>query len=159
MSIGRPESSIRSVTWASMSITQQDTANSKHKSLAQTLFTTPNITLNRATSLFETYTPGGQPSAPSVNAIVCGYCKKNGHELNVCRKKIRDDGAKKRKSSSKTHTSKSSTHSKGKRTRFPCGICDDKNHRTQSPSILGAPHLISMCWTSGIAASQTHRIA
>jgi hypothetical protein len=109
---------------------QQATTNSRHKSLAQTLFTTPNITLNRATSLFETYAPGGQSSAPSVNAIVCGYCKKNGHELKVCRKKIRDDGAKKRKPFSKTHTSKTSSHSKGKRARFPCSLCDDKNHRT-----------------------------
>ena len=28
---------------------QQDSTNSKHKSLAQTIFTTPNMTLNRAT--------------------------------------------------------------------------------------------------------------
>jgi hypothetical protein len=105
---------------------QQDTTNSRHKN-RQTLFTTPYITLNRATSLFETYAPaGGQSSAASVKAIVCGYCKKNGHELKVCRIKIRDDGAKKRK----THTSKMSTHSKGKRARFPCAIGDDKNHRT-----------------------------
>jgi hypothetical protein len=34
---------------------QQDTTNSKHRSLAQTIFTTPNMTLSRATSLFETY--------------------------------------------------------------------------------------------------------
>jgi hypothetical protein len=36
---------------------QQDTTHSKHKSLAQTIFTTPNMTLSRATSLFETYHP------------------------------------------------------------------------------------------------------
>jgi hypothetical protein len=38
---------------------QQDTINLKHKLLAQTIFTTPNITLSRATSLFETYNPAG----------------------------------------------------------------------------------------------------
>lgn len=112
---------------------QQDAANSTHKSLAQTLYTTPNITLKRATSLFETYAPGGQnSSAPSVNAIVCGYCKKNGHELKVCRKKIRDEGDKKRKSkpSPKMQTHKPFSENRSKRTRYPCAICDKKNHRT-----------------------------
>ena len=33
---------------------QQDTTNAKHKQLAQTIFTTPNMTLGRAASLFET---------------------------------------------------------------------------------------------------------
>jgi hypothetical protein len=71
---------------------QQDTTNSKHKSLAQTIFTTPNMTLSLATSLFETYHPGEQPaesSAPSVNAILCTYCHKNGHKVKTCRNKIR----------------------------------------------------------------------
>ena len=36
---------------------QQDTTNTKHKQLAQTIFTTPNMTLGRAASLFETYNP------------------------------------------------------------------------------------------------------
>jgi hypothetical protein len=55
---------------------QQDTTNSKHKSLAQTIFTTPNMTLSRTTSLFETYHPGTSSSsapAPSVNALFCRY--------------------------------------------------------------------------------------
>jgi predicted RNA-binding protein len=58
---------------------QQDTTNSKHKSLAQTIFTTPNMTLSRATSLFEIYHPGSSSSstpAPSVNALFCRHCKK-----------------------------------------------------------------------------------
>jgi hypothetical protein len=63
---------------------QQDTTNSKHKSLAQTIFTTPNMTLSRATSLFKTYHPGlsSTPApAPSVNALFCRYCKKEGHNI------------------------------------------------------------------------------
>ena len=36
---------------------QQDTTNTKHKQLAQTTFTTPNMTLGPAASLFETYNP------------------------------------------------------------------------------------------------------
>jgi hypothetical protein len=66
---------------------QQDTTNFKYKSLAQTIFTTPNMTLSRATSLFETYHPGEQPptepSALSVNAIFCNYCRKHGHKTKA----------------------------------------------------------------------------
>ena len=36
---------------------RQDTTTTKHKQLAQTIFTTPNMTLGRAASLFETYNP------------------------------------------------------------------------------------------------------
>jgi hypothetical protein len=39
---------------------QQDTTNSKHKSLAQTIFSTPNMTFSRATSLFELITPANR---------------------------------------------------------------------------------------------------
>jgi hypothetical protein len=63
---------------------QQDTTNSKHKSLAQTIFTTPNMTLSRATSLIKTYHPGlsSTPApTPSVNALFCRYCKKEGHNI------------------------------------------------------------------------------
>ena len=42
---------------------QQDTTNKKHKHLAQTIFTTPNMTLRRAASLFETYKPPSGPAA------------------------------------------------------------------------------------------------
>jgi hypothetical protein len=53
------------------------------------------MTLSRATSLFETYHPGEQPaessSAPSVNAIFCAHCHKNGHKVKTCKNKIRDE--------------------------------------------------------------------
>jgi hypothetical protein len=45
-------------------IQQEDTTNSKHKSQAQTIFSTPNMAsynISRATSLFETYNPGVDP--------------------------------------------------------------------------------------------------
>jgi hypothetical protein len=80
---------------------QQDTTNSKHKSQAQTIFSTPNMTFSRATSLFETYHSGEQTlvesSAPSVNAIFCNYCQKKGHKVKVCKKKITDEKNKKAK--------------------------------------------------------------
>jgi hypothetical protein len=113
---------------------QQDTTNSKYKSLAQTIFTTPNMTLSRATSLFETYHPGEQPaaesSAPSVNAIFCTYCHKNGHKVKTCRNKIRDEKDKKRKNSSSPTEHSSEDSSSGKRQRFPCSICEAKDHKT-----------------------------
>jgi hypothetical protein len=59
---------------------QQDTTNSKHKSLAQTIFSTPNMTISGATALFETYHPRGDPPSagePSVNAIFYTYLRKN----------------------------------------------------------------------------------
>jgi hypothetical protein len=68
---------------------QQDTTNSKHKSLAQTIFTTLNMTLSRATSLFETYHPKSSSSstqAPSINAVFCRYCKKEVHNIQSCDK-------------------------------------------------------------------------
>ena len=53
----------------------QDTTNTKHKQLAQTIFTKPNMTLGRAASLFETYNPpsgpAAAPTAPTVNARMC----------------------------------------------------------------------------------------
>jgi hypothetical protein len=79
---------------------QQDRTNSKHKSLAQTIFTTPNMTLSRATSLFETYHPGSSSSstqAPSVNALFCRYCKKEGLSIQSCDKKRKNNQKEKEK--------------------------------------------------------------
>ena len=70
---------------------QQNTTNTKHKQLAQTIFTTPNTTLGRAVSLFETYNPPSGPAAapttPTVNALLCRYCKGKDHKLSDCPKK------------------------------------------------------------------------
>ena len=69
----------------------QDTTNTKHKQLAQTIFTKPNMTLGRAASLFETYNPPSGPAAapptPTVNAVTCRYCKGKDHKLSYCPKK------------------------------------------------------------------------
>jgi hypothetical protein len=73
---------------------QQDTTNYKYKSLAQTIFTSPNMTLSRATSLFETYHPDDQLAEssflPSVNAMFYRYCKKKGHVIRSCMKKSKN---------------------------------------------------------------------
>ena len=71
---------------------QQDTTNTKHKQLAQTIFTTPNMTLDRAPSLFEIYNnppsgPATAPTTPTVNAITCRYCIGKDHKLSDCPKK------------------------------------------------------------------------
>ena len=67
---------------------QQGTTISKHRSLAQTIFSTPNMTLGKATSLFETYTPAEpSPSNVSVNAVICYFYRKKGHTAQNCQKK------------------------------------------------------------------------
>jgi hypothetical protein len=110
---------------------QHDTTNSKYKSLAQTIFTTPNMTLSRATFLFETYHPGEQPppaepSALSVNAIFCNYCRKHGHKTKACKKKTSDEKKRKTSSGSSEHVSDESTR---KQQKFSCCICKAKDHR------------------------------
>ena len=109
---------------------QQDTTNSRHKSLAQTIYSTPNMTLSRATSLFETYHPGiaiSEPSsAPVVNALFCRYCKQKGHEIQSCQKKTKNGQSKRKKSESK----KPSSSHKSKKKRFPCALCDATDHLT-----------------------------
>ena len=108
---------------------QQETTNSKHKSLAQTIFTTPNMTISRATSLFETYHPGGDSStagAPSVNALFCRYCKKKGHAIQSCTKKTKYEQKNKRKPQTEEKP-RTSSHKK-KKWRFTCAICDSTDH-------------------------------
>lgn len=110
---------------------QQDTTNSKHKSLAQTIFTTPNMTLSRATSLFETYHPSSSSSSastPAVNALFCRYCKKEGHNIQSCNKKKKRNQKEKEKPKRPQHKN---THSSGplkKKQRYPCVICDSSDH-------------------------------
>jgi hypothetical protein len=110
---------------------QQDTTNSRHKSLAQTIYTTPNMTLSRATSLFETYHPSAVVSesapAPVVNALFCRYCKQKGHEIQSCHKKTKNDHNKRKKPEV---SRKSDSAHKGKKKRFPCDLCDAQDHPT-----------------------------
>lgn len=110
---------------------QQDTTNSKHKALAHTIFTTPNMTLNRATSLFETYLPGDtSTAAPSVNAIFCRYCKKNGHDIQACTKRPKNDRKGKAPNKRPAQKNQPLKNSPKKKSRFPCGICDAFGHPT-----------------------------
>lgn len=113
---------------------QQETTNSRHKSLAQTIYTTPNMTLSRATSLFETYHPemtlsdsSSAPStAPVVNALFCRYCKQKGHEIQSCHKKSKNTQNKRKKTESKKP---GSSHT-NKKKRYPCALCDATDHST-----------------------------
>jgi hypothetical protein len=109
---------------------QQETTNSKHKSLAQTIFTTPNMTLSRATSLFETYHPGSSSSptpAPSVNALFCRYCKKKGHAIQSCTKKSKYEQQKNKRKPQTEEKPRTSSHKK-KKWRFTCAICNATDH-------------------------------
>ena len=108
---------------------QQDTTNTKHKQLAQTIFTTPNMTLGRAASLFETYNPPSGPAAapttPTVNAVICRYCKGKDHKLSDCPKKkpLSDKNR-----AEKPYSSSSAQSRSAERQRFPCAICDSMDH-------------------------------
>lgn len=107
---------------------QQDTTNSKHRSLAQTIYSTPAMTLNRATSLFENYQPSSSTAvSSSVNALFCTNCKKSGHDLKSCKKK--SNHKRKQKNFAQKQTDSKISH-KPKKQRFPCAICEDKGHIT-----------------------------
>ena len=105
---------------------QQDTTNTKHKQLAQTIVTTPNMTLGRAASLFETNNPPSGPAAvPTIPTVICRFCKGKDHKLSDCPKKkpVSD-----KKRAEKTYSSSSAQSRSVKRQRFPCAICDFMDH-------------------------------
>ena len=108
---------------------QPDTTYTKHKQLAQTIFTTPSMTLGRAASLFETYNPPSGPAAasttPTVKALLCQYCKGKDHNLSNCpkQKPVSD-----KKRAEKPYASSSAQSRSAKRQRFPCAICDSMDH-------------------------------
>jgi hypothetical protein len=104
--------------------------------LGMTIYTTPDITFDKASGLFEGMehsglapVPPSESSAQYVNAIFCNYCRKNGHKTKICRKKKRDENNKKRKTSSGSSEYSSEDFS-GKRRNFPCCICDAKDNRS-----------------------------
>lgn len=109
---------------------QQGTTNQKHKSLAQTIFTTPNMTLNRATSLFETWQP--EETTPSVNVVNCKHCGRPPHKKGKCPTLDRPRGKRqdreKFKKSGKNKRNQSSNSSSRKKRRYPCAICDSYDH-------------------------------
>ena len=107
----------------------QNTTNTKHKQLAHTIFTTPNMTLGHVASLFETYNPPSgpavTPTTPTVNAVTCRYCQGKDHKLSDCLK-IKPISEKKR--AEKSYSPSSARSRSGKRQRFPCAICDSMDH-------------------------------
>jgi hypothetical protein len=111
---------------------QPGTTNQKHKSLAQTIFTTPDMTLRRATSLFESWQP--EEAAPSINVVKCKHCNRPPHKSGTCpalekqREKRHHRGRNNKTGSKKsTRSSKSPAQKKWK---YPCVICDSYDHAT-----------------------------
>jgi hypothetical protein len=107
-------------------------SGSMYDKLGMTIYTTPDITFDKASGLFEGMEHSGLapvPPAEYVNAIFCNYCRKNGHKTEICRKKKRDENNKKRKTSSGSSEHYSEDFS-CKRRNFPCCICDAKDHRS-----------------------------
>lgn len=118
---------------------QQNTTNSRHQSLAQTIFSTPDMTLTRATSLFENYAPPETPSVP-VNVIICKACKKKGHLAKDCRSKKKRLRGKGGKGNGKT----SQEDDKPKRPRFPCPLCQSMEHSAyKCPQLEAAQKCVS----------------
>ena len=66
---------------------RQDTINSSYKQLAQTIFTTRNMTMGRAISLYETNNPPSTltllSDTPTVTPSVVGTARKD-HKLPDC---------------------------------------------------------------------------
>ena len=108
---------------------QQDTTNAKHKQLAQTIFTTPNMTLGCAASLFKTCNPPSGPAAepppPTVNAVPCRYCRGKDHQLSDFPKKKPNSDHNR---AEKPYSSSSPRSRPAKRQRFLCAICDSMAH-------------------------------
>ena len=121
---------------------QEKTTNSMHSGLARTIYSTPAITLTKATALFEGYVPQQSQSSnsePSVSALFCRYCKKNNHLIEDCQKRQKNNAGKssnkngRDKSKPKKSNKSSSTGSSGnsrKKPRYPCAICDSTDHAT-----------------------------
>jgi hypothetical protein len=69
-------------------------SGSMYDKLGMTIYTTPDITFDKASGLFEGMehsglapVPPAKSSAQYVNAIFCNYCRKNGHKTKICRAK------------------------------------------------------------------------
>jgi hypothetical protein len=109
---------------------QQDTTNSKHnKSLAQTIFTTPNMTLSRATSSSRHITQEEilqQREHPPSTLYSAGTVRQKGHAIQSCTKKTKYEQKKKRKPQTEEKP-RTSPHKK-KKWRFTCAICDSTDH-------------------------------
>jgi hypothetical protein len=89
------------------------------------------MTLSRTTSLFETYHPGFSSSstqALSVNALFCRYCKKEGHNIQSCDNKRKQNQKEKEKPKRTQRKNSPSSGPSRKKQRYPCVICDATDH-------------------------------
>jgi hypothetical protein len=120
---------------------QDKTTNSQHHVLAQTIYSTPQMTLSRATSLFEGYQPADTSTVetPTVNAVtdMCNYCKKPGHLVSDCRRlkaknrersPPRDRDRRGRRDGRGGDRRGERRRDPPKKPRYPCGICESPEH-------------------------------
>jgi hypothetical protein len=108
---------------------QDKTTNSQHQALAKTIYSTPQMTLSKATSLFEGYEPVASDSDHVVAALppkdFCVYCKKAGHLKPDCLKlKAKERG----RDRDRKQRGGGGGASPNKKPRYPCGICDSTKH-------------------------------
>ena len=99
--------------------------NSKYKDLARTIYSTPGMSFDKASSLFAGYdrtiassststnstTNSSSIDDSTVNAVFCSHCKKNVKHSN-------------------SHKNRKNVQNSQKSHRYPCVICDDPDHRT-----------------------------
>ena len=100
---------------------QEKTTNSQHHGLAKTIYSTPGMTLTRATGLFEGYEPAESPHVVANISDRCAYCKNKGHTIDQCRKKLKKN---ERGGDKKAHSQQN------KLQKHPCAICDSHKHLT-----------------------------
>jgi hypothetical protein len=69
-------------------------SGSMYDKLGMTIYTTPDITFDKASGLFDGMehsglapVPPAESSAQYVNAIFCNYCRKNGHKTKSAERK------------------------------------------------------------------------
>jgi hypothetical protein len=109
---------------------QHDTTNSKYKSLAQTIFTTPNMTLSPATSLFETYHPMNSllnPASYHLATPCSAGTVKKGHTIKSCMKKSKNAQNVQRNPHPEENDPANYEPSTKKR-RYMCALCDLCDH-------------------------------
>ena len=95
---------------------ESTSANPAYRDLARSIYSTPGINYSTAISLFGGYE---RTDSPTVNAIICNYCNKKGHNISKCRKRQRRDCS--NLGGNKQYQSRVS--GKRNKKRYPCVIC------------------------------------